>query len=179
AAAGPPSPSRQLFTIAVQTEWARLQDTYARSQAYAESAVALAQVFSDCYTVATLLIDQANFTRNYGSPEDTQAIYLRLCDVSHRTPAQHIHTFGQVLERYLATTALKGQTPVAVAASLSAREVELLRLVAAGLPNAQIGERLVITPGTVKKHLEHIYTKLDVHNRTSAVARARALHVLS
>jgi len=59
------------------------------------------------------------------------------------------------------------------------REAELLRLVAAGCSNWEIGEQLVITPATVKKHLEHIYTKLDVHNRTAAVARARALHLFS
>lgn len=176
-----PSPSlqdRQLFTVVVQTEWSRLQDSYARSQAYAESALALAEVFSDRYTVATLLIDQSHFTRQYGSPDDTQAAYLRLRDVARQIRAQHIHTFSRFLERYLASVSLKNPLLPAPSASLSEREIELLRLVAAGCSNAQIGEQLVITPGTVKKHLEHIFTKLDVHNRTAAVARARALHVV-
>src|SRR5262249_34869395 len=62
---------------------------------------------------------------------------------------------------------------------LSEREAEVLRLVAAGLANREIACRLVVTPGTVKKHLEHIYGKLDVHSRTAALAKARALGIHS
>jgi DNA-binding CsgD family transcriptional regulator len=54
---------------------------------------------------------------------------------------------------------------------LTAREAEVLELVAAGLTNAAIAERLWISPGTVKKHLENVYSKLGVDNRTAAVAR--------
>ena len=52
---------------------------------------------------------------------------------------------------------------------LSGREVEVLRLVAAGLSNAQIAARLVISTGTVNTHLSTIYSKLDVSSRTAAV----------
>ena len=62
---------------------------------------------------------------------------------------------------------------------LSQREQEILRLVAAGYSNQEIAARLVISVGTTKKHLEHIYEKLDAHSRTQAVAGARALGVLS
>jgi len=55
--------------------------------------------------------------------------------------------------------------------ALTARESEVLDLVAAGGTNAGIAERLWISPGTVKKHLEHIYTKLEVRSRTAALAR--------
>jgi DNA-binding CsgD family transcriptional regulator len=55
---------------------------------------------------------------------------------------------------------------------LTAREVEVLTLAACGLPVTSIGERLSISRGTVKSHLEHIYSKLEVANRTAAVARA-------
>jgi DNA-binding CsgD family transcriptional regulator len=54
---------------------------------------------------------------------------------------------------------------------LTAREAEILELVATGLSNAAIAERLWISPGTVKKHLENIYAKLGVANRTAAVTR--------
>lgn len=54
---------------------------------------------------------------------------------------------------------------------LSAREKEVLDLVAGGASNAAIAERLWISPGTVRKHLEHIYLKLDVGSRTAALAR--------
>jgi DNA-binding CsgD family transcriptional regulator len=53
---------------------------------------------------------------------------------------------------------------------LTAREGEVLELVAAGLTNAGIAERLWISPGTVKRHLENIYAKLGVANRAAAAA---------
>jgi DNA-binding CsgD family transcriptional regulator len=55
---------------------------------------------------------------------------------------------------------------------LTAREVEVLALAAHGLPVSRIGEQLTISRGTVKSHLEHIYAKLGVVNRTAAVAQA-------
>jgi LuxR family maltose regulon positive regulatory protein len=58
---------------------------------------------------------------------------------------------------------------------LSPRERDVLRLVTEGLPNQAIAKLLVIGVGTVKTHLLNIYAKLGVHNRTQAVARARAL----
>jgi LuxR family maltose regulon positive regulatory protein len=58
---------------------------------------------------------------------------------------------------------------------LSDRELEVLRLVAAGLTNREIAKELVIAVSTVKSHTNHIYGKLGVKNRTQAVAQARAL----
>ncbi|HEY7036408.1 MAG TPA: LuxR C-terminal-related transcriptional regulator, partial [Thermomicrobiales bacterium] len=63
-------------------------------------------------------------------------------------------------------------------AALSEREVEVLRLVAAGLPNRDIGRQLFITEKTVKKHLSNIMDKLGAVNRAEAVDRARRLGVL-
>jgi LuxR family maltose regulon positive regulatory protein len=62
---------------------------------------------------------------------------------------------------------------------LTAREVDVLRLLAEGATNAAIAEKLVVTVGTVKKHVFNICSKLGVQNRTQAVARARALRLLS
>jgi LuxR family maltose regulon positive regulatory protein len=61
---------------------------------------------------------------------------------------------------------------------LTARELEVLGLLAAGAPNRAIAEQLVVTPETVKKHLSHLFDKLGVTNRTQAVARARELGLL-
>ncbi|WP_104162420.1 response regulator transcription factor [Cryobacterium sp. N22] len=57
---------------------------------------------------------------------------------------------------------------------LSPREVEVLALVAAGRSNRQIGQDLFLSEATVKSHLVHIFGKLGVGSRTSAVASARA-----
>ena len=62
--------------------------------------------------------------------------------------------------------------------SLSAREIEVLRLVADGASNADVAARLHITDATVKTHLVHVFSKLGVTSRTAAVARARTLGVL-
>jgi DNA-binding NarL/FixJ family response regulator len=53
-------------------------------------------------------------------------------------------------------------------AGLTAREVEVLILLARGMSNKQIAERLVITPKTAGNHVEHIYAKIDASNRAAA-----------
>ena len=61
---------------------------------------------------------------------------------------------------------------------ISERELEVLRHMARGASNQEIAEQLVITVGTVKSHINHILVKLDAHNRTEAVARARGLGLI-
>lgn len=61
---------------------------------------------------------------------------------------------------------------------LSERELEILRLVAQGLSNAEISQRLYLALSTVKGHNLRIFAKLEVQNRTEAVARARELGLL-
>jgi LuxR family transcriptional regulator, maltose regulon positive regulatory protein len=61
---------------------------------------------------------------------------------------------------------------------LSARELEVLQLLATGRSNQQIAEELVVALDTVKKHVSHILDKLGVANRTQAVAHARELQLL-
>jgi DNA-binding NarL/FixJ family response regulator len=62
--------------------------------------------------------------------------------------------------------------------TLSAREAEVLRLVARGLTNADIGRELFIAEATVKTHLLRSFAKLDVADRTAAVTRAMSLGLL-
>ena len=68
--------------------------------------------------------------------------------------------------------------PVSEVDPLSPRELELLRLVAQGLSNQEIGERLFLALDTVKGHNRRIYAKLQVQRRTEAVARARELGLI-
>lgn len=60
------------------------------------------------------------------------------------------------------------------AVNLSARELELVKLLATGATNKELAEKLFISQATVKTHLVHIYTKLGVDNRTAAIAAARS-----
>jgi two-component system, NarL family, nitrate/nitrite response regulator NarL len=63
--------------------------------------------------------------------------------------------------------------------ALTPREAEVLQLVAAGLPNKLIAERLGISEHTVRFHLNAIFGKLDAHTRTEAVTRAARLGVIA
>jgi LuxR family maltose regulon positive regulatory protein len=86
------------------------------------------------------------------------------------------------VERLLAAFGPGATAPPGAAAlpePLTEREMEVLRLLAAGLTYREIAERLVVSPETVKKHSGNIYGKLGAGNRTQAVARARELDLLA
>lgn len=68
--------------------------------------------------------------------------------------------------------------PSGIVEPLTERELELLDLLAAGLSNQEIAQRLFISVPTVKWHTSNIYTKLGVRSRTQAVIRGRALGIL-
>jgi DNA-binding NarL/FixJ family response regulator len=61
---------------------------------------------------------------------------------------------------------------------LTPRELEVLRLLKLGLTNRQVAQKLVISTGTAKNHVEHIIQKLGVSDRTQAVVRALELEIL-
>ncbi len=61
---------------------------------------------------------------------------------------------------------------------LSDRELEVLRLLASGLPTAEVAKKLYLSPFTLKAHTQNIYTKLGVHSRIEAINKARELNLL-
>jgi LuxR family maltose regulon positive regulatory protein len=61
---------------------------------------------------------------------------------------------------------------------LTERELEVLRMIAEGHSNQEIAEQLVVTLGTVKAHISHIYSKLDVRSRTQAIIKADHFRLL-
>ena len=62
---------------------------------------------------------------------------------------------------------------------LSEREIEVLQLIADGLTNREIANKLFLSLNTVKVHTRNIYGKLGAHHRTDAVVKARTLGILS
>lgn len=71
-----------------------------------------------------------------------------------------------------------GARSTAMAEALTGRELEVLRMLAAGKRNREIADELVVTLDTVKKHVTHTFEKLGAANRTEAVAKARELGLL-
>ena len=63
-------------------------------------------------------------------------------------------------------------------ASLTSRQLQILPLLADGMPNKSIAEALGLTEGTVKQHLKELFKRLNSHNRTQAVRQARRLGLL-
>ena len=68
--------------------------------------------------------------------------------------------------------------PPGLAEPLTGRELEVLRLLAAGQSNQRIAHGLVVTLDTVKKHVSHVLAKLGAANRTEAVTQARKLGLI-
>ena len=97
-------------------------------------------------------------------------------------PLAYLGRVARAFEPGTAATGPRGGAGAAVVAGLvaplSGRELEVLRLLAAGKPNQQIAGELVVALSTVKKHVAHILDKLGAANRTEATARARELGLL-
>lgn len=70
-------------------------------------------------------------------------------------------------------------TAYALREALSPREIEVLALVAKGLSNREIANRIFVTESTVKGHLQHVFAKLGAQRRTEALLRARHLGILA
>lgn len=61
---------------------------------------------------------------------------------------------------------------------ISARELEVLELVAKGFSNKEIAEKLFVSVNTIKTHLSKVYEKLEVKRRTQAVEKAKSLNII-
>ena len=73
-------------------------------------------------------------------------------------------------------TAVEGETTTE---ALSPREIEVLEMVAAGLSNRELAGRLLVSENTIKWHLQHVFAKLGVKNRTRAILVARQHSIIS
>lgn len=98
------------------------------------------------------------------------------------TPGQALAAQGQVISP---PPTPAGPLPTAPAKTsptspeaLTAREVEVLRLLAQGMTNPQIAKRLILSSHTVHAHVRSIYTKLDVNSRSSVTRYAIEQHLL-
>lgn len=91
------------------------------------------------------------------------------------------HLFPNYVSKLLEaiSSGLTGDAPASpLLDPMTEREQEILNLIAQGQTNRQIADALFISVGTVKGHVNHILSKLDVKNRTQALVQARELHLL-
>ena len=78
----------------------------------------------------------------------------------------------RLIEAYVSGPAERAPSEAGLPEDLTSREMELLGLIAVGSTNAEIAERLVISPLTVKSHVSRILTKMDARDRTQLVVMA-------
>ena len=84
----------------------------------------------------------------------------------------HTHLDPAIQQRLVATVlSTKAQNPT-LPDDLTTREIEVLKLIAAGLSNTEIAAALVVSPATVKTHINHIFQKTDARDRAQAVRYA-------
>jgi len=100
--------------------------------------------------------------------------YLYTPDLLHKAYAQKLLEVFSDSSRSTPTADSKA----GLAKPLTARELDVLRLMLVGLSNRQIAEKLVLTEGTVKFHVHALLEKLNVHSRTQAIAKTRELNLI-
>ncbi len=143
-----------------------------------ESSAELFEIYLTCYRVLS-----AN--QNPRAQEILQTTYGLLQEQAkhigdeklRRSFLENVATNREILTEFARhSTARDGATGLVKA--LTSRELEILRLMAEGLSNPEIAERLVVSKGTVKVHTHSIYRKLEASTRLQAVNRARELGLL-
>lgn len=153
-------------------------------------ALAMARQISPALTAleeALSLAEPEGYTRIFLDEGEPMAQLLRMAYRSKEKGSREYET--KLLEELLSAEATEppasGEMPSArlvdqtvLIDPLTERELEILYMIAEGHSNQEIAERLVITLGTVKAHVSHIYSKLDVRSRTQAVIKAKQLHLL-
>lgn len=115
-----------------------------------------------------------------------EQVYLKARDEGRSLPLEQAQTLAEQVDASKpvsprashTTRAGEAASHTTYPAQLLAREVEVLRLVAEGLTNEQIAERLVISYRTVTTHLNSIYTKLAVNSRSAATRFAVEHHLV-
>jgi DNA-binding CsgD family transcriptional regulator len=100
--------------------------------------------------------------------------------LAHKLTAPKVET--RIVEREVYVTTgdeFAVNEPERLRLGISHRELEVLQLVAEGLSNQEVAERLFVSLNTVKTHSSRIFEKLEVRNRTQAVERARRLRLIA
>lgn len=162
---------RQLGAMAI------LQGDLEAAEGYLNDAEATARREELVFEQAHILSSRADLALARGEPEAAQVFLAQAHELVQGVGAiKQAEQLAQRLESLAAPVKPKSQ--LSLPAGLSAREVEVLRLVAAGYTNRHIAEELTISEKTVANHLTHIFNKIGVDNRAAAATFAAQHHLL-
>ena len=165
--------TRKTIKVLALQAWAYdLQGRETEALEVLEQALALGRpggfvrTFADLPQLLKVLAELRRRRKEQKAPDDKLDAYLQaiLVVMSHAP------------ERTVSTKELMRQEGLD---PLTERELQILHLLEKGLTNREIASELVVTPGTVKLHTKHVYRKLSVNNRQTAVTLARALGLLT
>jgi LuxR family maltose regulon positive regulatory protein len=165
--------TRKTIKVLALQAWAYdLQGREAEALEVLEQALALGRpggfvrTFTDLPPLLRVVAELRRRRKAQQVPDDKLDAYLQAILVAMSPkPSQAVSTRVLMLQ--------EGLEP------LTERELQILRMLEKGLTNREIASELVVTPGTVKLHTRHVYSKLSVNNRQTAVILARALGLLT
>ncbi|HEU5423993.1 MAG TPA: response regulator transcription factor, partial [Nitrolancea sp.] len=168
-------PRQPLALIAVQRFLGQL-DTEARhfpdAEEHLRQSRELAEACAAPFERALTLLTLAGLRANQGKTDDARTLLAEVRAICEPLAAR------PTLERVAALEARLATAPKpAYPAGLTAREIEVLGLVAQGLTDAEVAERLFLSPRTVSQHLRSVYNKLGVSSRAAAT-RFAVMHGL-
>jgi DNA-binding CsgD family transcriptional regulator len=147
-----------------------------RQLAWAAQLWGAAEALRDAFSVPIPLVGRADYERSVSAARvhlGERAFAASWAQGRSMTPEQALVAKGQKPIPRSTTTA----PPPTYLAGLTGREVEVLRLLADGLTDLQIAEKLVLSPRTVHAHISSIYNKLDVTSRSAATRYAMEHHL--
>jgi LuxR family maltose regulon positive regulatory protein len=180
-------PALELFACLAEAEGQQLPDGYYRLLQSARLFGAV-EALHETLGIGTPLFDQQFVERwiaNLRVQLDETTIAVAWAEGRAMTLEQTIAFALEITSTSVGTTLFEqGNSEIEVGKrerehdTLTERELEVLRLIAAGHSNRQIANELFLTLNTAKSHIHHIYEKLGVASRTQAVSRAHELHLL-
>lgn len=135
---------------------------------------AATQALDELEAAVSLAGEQGNYQFFLNEGELMAGMLKRL--VTRRNTKINQTIFVEGLLCSFETQAAGNELPAEI---LSSREIEILNMVAQGVGNEEIADKLFVSKNTVKTHLLNIYSKLNVHSRTKAVSKAEALKIIS
>ncbi|MGI9173882.1 MAG: LuxR C-terminal-related transcriptional regulator [Rhodothermales bacterium] len=147
-------------------------------QALAHQALGDTSRALDCLERALTLAEPEGYVRLFVDEGETLSDLLRHAAAGGIGGSYTRHLLAAFGEPVQAGSTSAQVAADRLASPLTRREVEILRLIAAGMKNQKIADQLFISLSTVKRHIANVYGKLDVRHRTEAVALANELNLL-